>query len=121
VAGLSLAFIDAGAGRCGHAQAGNGASKDASKELNRMSERKRPHNGRSLDGHRKVRQVDVADVLEDPNGVDYIRDDVRLGGAVEDTGPCAGQDAKRVGRLIQDNKDNVNRVTGRRRSKARKG
>jgi hypothetical protein len=51
-----------------------------------MSERNKPHNGRDVDGHFKVKQADVDDLETDPNGVDFIRDDVRLGGAVADVG-----------------------------------
>jgi hypothetical protein len=66
-----------------------------------MSERQKPHNGRDTSGHHKVRQVDVDDLLADPNGSDYLRDDVRLGGAVEDTGLGAGEHGKRIEKLIE--------------------
>jgi len=72
-----------------------------------MSERNKPHNGRDRSGHFKVRQTDVEDLLEDPQGAEYLRDDVRLGGAVEDTGPGAAQAAEQIGRLIDDNVDEV--------------
>jgi hypothetical protein len=65
-----------------------------------MSERNKPHNGRDTSGHFKVRRADVDELLEDPNGVDYLRDDVRLGGAVEDTGINAAKHADRIGKLI---------------------
>ena len=68
-----------------------------------MSERNKPHNGRDQSGHFKVRRADVEDLLEDPKGVDYLRDDVRLGGAVEDTGPGATRAAEKIERLIDDN------------------
>jgi hypothetical protein len=74
-----------------------------------MSERNRPHNGRSLDGHFKVRQADVDDLQTDPEGADFIRDDVRLGGAIADTGPDAGRHGAHVGELIEQNRDNVSR------------
>ena len=67
-----------------------------------MSERSKPHNGRDTSGQHKVRQVDVDDLLADPNGSDYLRDDVRLGGAVEDTGLGAGEAGHRIERLIDD-------------------
>lgn len=67
-----------------------------------MSERHKPHNGRDRSGHFKVRQADVDDLLEDPEGVDHLRDDVRLGGAVEDTGLNAGKAGERIERLIED-------------------
>ena len=72
-----------------------------------MSERNKPHNGRDQSGHFKVRQTDVEDLLEDPKGVDYLRDDVRLGGAVEDTGPGAARAAGQIERLIEENKASV--------------
>lgn len=72
-----------------------------------MSERNKPHNGRSLDGHFKVRREDVDELLADPKGADYIRDDVRLGGAVEDTGLHAGEHGERIGRLIENNREDV--------------
>lgn len=67
-----------------------------------MSERHKPHNGRDTSGHHKVRQVDVEDLLADPNGADYLQDDVRLGGAVEDIGPNAAEHGRRIERLIED-------------------
>ena len=81
-----------------------------------MSERHKTHNGRDVDGRFRVKQADVDDLLEDPAGVDYIRDDVRLGGAVEDTGPRAGQQGEKLGELIAENREDVDRVTkGRQR------
>jgi hypothetical protein len=67
-----------------------------------MSERHKPHNGRDVSGHHKVRQVDVDELLADPQGADYLRDDVRLGGAVEDTGLSAGEHGRRIERLIEN-------------------
>jgi hypothetical protein len=75
-----------------------------------MSERHKPHNGRDLDGHFKVRQADVDDLQTDPQGADYLRDDVRLGGAVADTGPQAGQHGAHVADLIAENREMVERV-----------
>jgi hypothetical protein len=75
-----------------------------------MSDRNKPHNGRSLDGHFKVKQADVDDLQTDPDGAEFIRDDVRLGGAVADTGPAAGTHGARVGDLIEENRDNVKRL-----------
>ena len=69
-----------------------------------MSERHKPHNGRDTSGHFKVRQADVDDLLTDPNGAEYLRDDVRLGGAVEDTGLNAAEHGRRIERLIEDAK-----------------
>jgi hypothetical protein len=76
-----------------------------------MSERHKPHNGRDLDGHFKVKQADVEELMEDPKGADYLRDDVRLGGAIEDTGPHAGEGGARIERLIENNREDVDRLT----------
>lgn len=78
-----------------------------------MSERNKPHNGRDLDGHFKVRQADVDDLQTDPNGADYLRDDVRLGGAVADVGPQAGQHGAHVAELIAENRENVAKAVHR--------
>ncbi|MEO5568893.1 MAG: hypothetical protein ABIR92_10395 [Gemmatimonadaceae bacterium] len=70
-----------------------------------MSERNKPHNGRDQSGHFKVRRADVDELLTDPNGTDYLKDDVRLGGAVEDTGLGAADAGHRIERLIENNDD----------------
>jgi hypothetical protein len=70
-----------------------------------MSERNKPHNGRDTSGHFKVRQADVDDLLSDPNGAEYLRDDVRLGGAVEDVGINAAEHGRRIERLIESNEE----------------
>lgn len=77
-----------------------------------MAERNKTHNGRDLDGRFRVRQADVEDVLEDPSGVEVVRDDVRLGGAIADVGPAAGLHAQEIGELIEQNRQDVGRVTG---------
>ncbi len=77
-----------------------------------MTERRKTHNGRDVDGRFRVRQADVDDLLEDPSGVDVVRDDVRLGGAVADTGPQAGVHARHIGDLIDENRQDVGRLTG---------
>ena len=82
-----------------------------------MSDHRKRHNGRDLDGNFRVRQVDVEEVLEDPQGEDYIRDDVRLGGAVADTGLNAAEPARHIGELIEDNREDVGRATGRTRKR----
>ncbi|HTK52793.1 MAG TPA: hypothetical protein VL308_12960 [Gemmatimonadaceae bacterium] len=79
-----------------------------------MSERRKTHNGRDISGNFKVKQADVDDLETDPDGADIIRDDVRLGGAVEDTGATAGQLGEHVSELVDENRENVDRVTGRR-------
>ena len=75
-----------------------------------MSERNKPHNGRDSDGNFRVRQVDVDDVQADPNGEEFIRDDVRQGGAIADTGALAGERAAEIGRRIEENRDNVRKL-----------
>ena len=77
-----------------------------------MSERKRTHNGRDVSGNFKVKQGDVDDIRADPEGVDVIRDDVRLGGAIEDTGPDAGRRGERIADLVESNRDDVSKLTG---------
>jgi hypothetical protein len=72
-----------------------------------MSERNKPHNGRDQSGNHKVRREDVDELLNDPNGAEYLRDDVRLGGAVEDTGLGAADAGHRIERLIQGNEDEL--------------
>ena len=70
-----------------------------------MSERHKPHNGRDLSGNFKVKQADVDDLETDPAGADIVRDDVRLGGAIEDTGPQAGQRGANIGELIEEDRE----------------
>jgi hypothetical protein len=74
-----------------------------------MSDRNKPHNGRDLSGKFKVKQADVDDLQSDPAGEDIIRDDVRLGGAIEDTGPQAGQRGARIEKLVEENRENTAR------------
>jgi hypothetical protein len=78
-----------------------------------MSERKRTHNGRDLDGNYRVKSEDVDDLVTEPDGADIVRDDVRLGGAVADTGPAAGERGTHIGDLVEDNRSDVDRVAGR--------
>lgn len=86
-----------------------------------MSERNKTHNGRDVDGRFRVRQADVEDLLADPNGEDLVRDDVRLGGAVEDTGAHAADRAREIGELIANNREDVGKATGKTdRAKRRK-
>jgi hypothetical protein len=75
-----------------------------------MSDRHKTHNGRDQDGNFKVKQADVDDLLEDPRGADFLKDDVRLSGAVEDTGPMAGTLGERIERMIVDNLEDVERA-----------
>jgi len=69
-----------------------------------MSERHKPHNGRDLSGHFKVKQVDLEELSLDPEADRIIRDDVRLGGAVEDVGMNAAEPAKHISELVQENR-----------------
>jgi hypothetical protein len=85
-----------------------------------MSERRIPHNGRDTAGNFKVKQVDVDDVTTDPDGEDVIRDDVRLGGAVEDTGSTAGQRGEHIGELVEENREDVAKATGSPRPKRKR-
>ena len=86
-----------------------------------MSERKKTHNGRDVDGRFRVRQADVDDLLSDPQGEDLVRDDVRLGGAVADTGPHAADKAREIGELIANNRDDVGRITGKTDDRTKRG
>jgi hypothetical protein len=78
-----------------------------------MSDREKPHNGRDTSGHFKVKQADVEDLRTEPQGEEFVRDDVRLGGAVEDTGAQAGERGVRIGELVEENRENVDRTAGR--------
>ena len=69
-----------------------------------MSERHKPHNGRDLSGHFKVKQVDLEELTLDPEADKIIRDDVRLGGAVEDVGMNAAEPAKHISDLVRENR-----------------
>lgn len=75
-----------------------------------MSERKETHNGRDTSGNFKVKREDVDDLTADPAGEKYLRDDVRLGGAVEDTGAQAGARGLHIGELVEENRENVSRA-----------
>ncbi len=78
-----------------------------------MSDRNKPHNGRDESGNFKVKREDVEDRLTDPDGADVIRDDVRLGGAVEDTGVEGGVRGAEIGRLVEENREDVERIAER--------
>lgn len=77
-----------------------------------MSERNKPHNGRDRSGHYKVRQVDVDELRTEPEGEDFVRDDVRLGGAIADTSVEGAERARRIEKLIQSNEADVQKATG---------
>jgi hypothetical protein len=70
-----------------------------------MSVRNKPHNGRDTSGNFKVKQAGVDDLVTEPNGTDIVGDDIRLGGAIEDTGPQAGQRGVRIEKLIEEDRE----------------
>jgi hypothetical protein len=76
-----------------------------------MSERNKPHNGRDRSGHFKVRQLDVEELRADPQGSEFLRDDVRLGGAIEDTSLEGVARAKRIHDLVEQNRADVEHLT----------
>lgn len=78
-----------------------------------MSERKWPHNGRDTSGNFKVKREDVDELLTDPDGAEILRDDVRLGGAVEDVGLGATERAERITELVEENREGMDRAVGR--------
>ena len=86
------------------------SSNDFKRVSAKMSERNRPHNGRDRSGHFKVKQADVEELRNDPAGDDYLRDDVRLGGAIADTGIHAGEAGKHIEDLEEENRENVERL-----------
>ena len=77
-----------------------------------MSDRHKPHQGRATNGDHRVKAVDFEDKRSDVDGEELIADDVRLGGAVIDTGPHAGERGERIQRLVDDNRDNTVRAVG---------
>ena len=81
-----------------------------------MSDRNKPHNGRDSSGNFKVKREDVEDQLTNPDGLDVIRDDVRLGGAVEDIGVEGAERGARIGRLVEENREDVARLAEREES-----
>ena len=78
-----------------------------------MSERHKPHNGRDRTGNFRVKQVDLDDVQADPAGEDIVRDDIRVGGAIADTGALAGKRAAEIGDAIEENRENVKKLADR--------
>ena len=75
-----------------------------------MSDHNKPHNGRDTSGNFKVKREDVEDLRTEPEGEAFIRDDVRLGGAVADVGPGAGERGARISELVEENERNVDRT-----------
>jgi hypothetical protein len=83
-----------------------------------MSDRHKPHFGRATDGDRRVKQEDFEDKRDDVAGVDLIRDDIRLGGAVADTGPHAGELGEHITEIVEENRTDVAKATGKDREGA---
>jgi hypothetical protein len=81
-----------------------------------MSDRNKPHNGRDTVGHLRVRAADIEDLETDPEGENFIRDDVRLGGAVADVGPHAGERGAHIKELVEENRENVARAVKKKRA-----
>ena len=54
----------------------------------------------------------IPELRADPDGEAFVRDDVRLGGAIEDVGLEGAERAKRIEKLIDENRANVERATG---------
>jgi hypothetical protein len=75
-----------------------------------MSERNKPHNGRDRSGHFKVKQVDVEELRAETEGEAHFRDDVRLGGAVEDVGKDAGLRGKKISDLVEENRSQLEQL-----------
>lgn len=75
-----------------------------------MSERNKPHNGRDKSGHYRVKQEDVEDLQTEPDGERFLADDVKLGGAVADIGPAAGQRGERIQEIIDENREIVDKT-----------
>lgn len=75
-----------------------------------MSERKKPHNGRDQSGNYRVRQEDVEDLRTEPEGERFVADDVKLGGAVADVGPTAGQRGEHIQELVDENREIVDKT-----------
>ena len=76
-----------------------------------MSERHKTHNGRDQSGHFKVKQVDAEELRADPAGDEFLRDDVRLGGAVEDTSLEGVERARNIEKLVEQNRADVEKVS----------
>lgn len=83
-----------------------------------MSERKKTHNGRDTSGNFRVRQEDFEDKLDDPQGVDHVRDEVRLGGAIADISSEGGHRGVELGNLVEGNRLDVDHLTGKDREGA---
>ena len=80
-----------------------------------MSDRNKPHDGRDSSGNFKVKREDVEDQLTNPDGPEVLRDDVRLGGAVEDIGVEGAERGVRIGRLVENNREDVEKLAERAR------
>ena len=75
-----------------------------------MSERHKPHNGRDKNGQHHTKLVDVEEKVADINGEEFVRDDVRTGGAVIDIWAQAGHRGERVTELVEENREIVDKL-----------
>ena len=69
-----------------------------------MSERHKPHLGRTRDGDREKPYDTLADAGNDPIGTAGVADRVKLDGAEADVGVNATRHADEVQRMIDDNR-----------------
>jgi hypothetical protein len=83
-----------------------------------MTDRHKPHNGRDLSGKYGAPAEDVDDILTDATGPDVIRSDIKRAGAVADTGMDAGTKAREISKMIDENRDDVRRVSRKDGSKS---
>ena len=75
-----------------------------------MSDRHKPHNGRDVNGQHHTKLEDFEDKRADPQGEALIRDDVRTGGAVVDTGPDAGRRGEEIQNLVDEDREVVDKM-----------
>ena len=74
-----------------------------------MAERHKPHLGRSLDGDREKPYESLEYDGVDPIGTAGVADSVRLDGAIADVGINATRHADTVQKMIDNNRDCVDR------------
>jgi hypothetical protein len=75
-----------------------------------MSERRKPHNGRAVNGQHHTKLEDFEDKSTDVGGPEFVADDVRTGGAVVDVGPQAGERGDHIQDLVDKNRDCVDKM-----------
>ena len=74
-----------------------------------MAERTKPHLGRSLDGDREKPYDSLEYDGVDPVGTAGVADSVRLDGAIADVGTNATRKADELQKMIDNNRDCVDR------------